>query len=373
MKIAIILGTRPEIIKMAPVVWACRKLDVPFVLVHTGQHYSPNMDSKFIRDMELGSPRYNLRLGGLPFRKQIGLFSRGLEPILGREKPDVVIVQGDTTSVAAGTIAARRLGIRCAHLEAGLRSHDPSMPEENIRIFADHLADILLAPTTLAVKNLRTEGIPRERIHLTGNTIVDALRFHQRRTHAWDGDPRVGRGRLILPILHRLKLDKKRYFVATMHRAENTDNRERLECVLEALRALHAEYPDYDIVYPVHPRARLRIKEYGLHMPTSVTAIEPISYFNMLDLVRHARLVLTDSGGLQEECCILKVPAVTLRDNTERPETVKAGVNILSPGLRPKGIIRNVEKMMNRKFHWINPYGDGHSGERIVRLLSDLK
>lgn len=362
-KIALVLGTRPEIIKMAPVVWACRKAANPFFILHTGQHYDVNMDRVFFRDLGLPMPQYNLGLGGLSLREQIGRFSRAMEPIFERERPGVVLVQGDTNSVAAGAIAASRGGIPCAHHEAGLRSHDPSMPEEMNRIFTDHMARILFAPTRLSVQHLRSEGIPASRIHLTGNTIVDAVRFLERRR----------RGANAVAGMRGLSsLRRKRYFLVTAHRAENIDRKDRFERILEALDRLAHAYPDHDVVYPVHPRARKMCAEHGLEFPSRVRAVEPVPYIAMFRLMKNARLVITDSGGLQEECCILKVPVVTIRENTERPETIRAGVNVLVPGLEPERIVRQARAMMEKRLRWTNPFGDGRSGERIVRLLREI-
>lgn len=359
MKLAIVLGTRPEIIKMASIIWECEKKGYPYFILHTGQHYSPKMDTVFFRNLRLKSPRYNLKLGaGLPYEKQIGLFTERMLPIMAKEKPSVVVVQGDTTSVLAGAMAASRLEIPCAHHEAGLRSFDLLMREEVHRIITDHISDFLFAPTIEAAANLRAEELPENRIYLVGNTVADVVKRYKTTSAR--------------KILAKHKLKPRRYFLVTAHRAENTDNRERLENILEGLDRLGRRFPDTAIVYPIHPRTKLKIKEFGLRIPTAVQTTDPIDYFSMMPLMKNAKLLLTDSGGIQEEGCLLHVPVVTLRDNTERPETVRAKVNVLVPGVAPDAIVSAVESMLSKKHHWISPYGEGDAGKKIVQHLKHL-
>ncbi len=357
MKAAIVLGTRPEIIKMAPIINACRKMGVEFFILHTGQHYSQNMDSVFFSDLELPQPDYNLGVGNQPHRMQVGLMTRHMIEVFTQEKPDVVIVQGDTISVLAGTLAAKRLGIKVAHHEAGLRSHDPSMIEETNRVTTDHLSDFLFAPTEEAVKNLVEEGYASERVFHTGNTVVDAVLY------AKDLADKKS------DILETLKLSKKQYVLITAHRSENVDKRTNLKDLLRGIESTAASYSELTFVYSMHPRTKKMIDRFGLDMPQYVTIIEPVSFLDFLQLERHARLIMTDSGGLQEEACILQVPCVTMRLNTERPETVRLGINTLS-GTHPDMIREKVKEMISKEgIVWKNPFGDGHAAEHILDIL----
>ncbi|OGF63332.1 UDP-N-acetylglucosamine 2-epimerase [Candidatus Giovannonibacteria bacterium RIFCSPHIGHO2_01_FULL_45_33] len=357
-KIAIILGTRPEIIKMSPVIHECIKKNVPFFILHTGQHYSPNMDSVFFKDLGLPKPKYNLGLGNLNYNEQVGKFTRGISEILKKEKPNWVLVQGDTTTVLAGALAANKLGIKVAHHEAGLRSYDTAMLEEVNRILTDNLSDVLFAPTKTSVNNLLKEGIDKKKIHLTGNTVVDAVK-------------RYAASYQKNQILKKIGLKKDKYFLVTAHRAENVDNPERLENILKGLDLVKKHFKGVEILYPLHPRTKKRIASLGFKMPSGINIIEPVGYFEMLQLQKNAKLIITDSGGVQEEAATLRVPLVTLRDNTERPETVDGGFNVLVPGVRPDDILAAVKTMLAKKHQWKkNPFGDGKSAGRIVARLS---
>lgn len=358
MKICIILGTRPEIIKMSPVIRACQNKKENFFILHTGQHYTREMDEQMFDDLELPKPKYNLGVGGQPYRKQVGLMTKEIGKILELERPDVVIVQGDTISVLAGALAANKLGIKIGHHEAGLRSHDISMPEETNRVITDHISDYLFIPTPDALKNLHQEGTEAERIYLTGNTIVDAvqqnLAIAEKKTN----------------ILKTLGLKDKGYLLITAHRAENVDNPERLGGIIKGLELVRRECK-LPIIFSLHPRTKGRLTEFNLSLPTGVKVIEPVGFLEFLSLENHARLVLTDSGGLQEECFILQVPCVTLRDNTERPETLEYGVNVLA-GTEPEKILSATREMLSKKLKWNkwdNPFGDGKAGERIIDII----
>ncbi len=354
MKVCILIGTRPEIIKMAPLIRACEKKGLDYFILHTGQHYSYEMDRKFFEDLELKKPRYNLNVGGEEYRKQVGLMIREIMKVLAKERPDIVFVQGDTNSVLAGALAANKLGIKVGHHEAGLRSHDLTMLEETNRIITDHVADLLFAPTKDALNNLKEEGIDPKRVFLTGNTVVDAVQQNLKIS-----DKKVD-------VLKRLELKKGHYIVVTAHRAENVDVHQRLRGILDGL-TLVSHFVKIPIIYPIHPRTRKNIKIFGFSVPSNITLIEPLGYLEFLQLEANARLIITDSGGLQEEACILKVPCVTIRDNTERPETIKAGINVLA-GTEPGKILESVKKMLEDGRRWINPFGDGKAGERIIDL-----
>jgi UDP-N-acetylglucosamine 2-epimerase (non-hydrolysing) len=357
MKIAFILGTRPEIIKLSPIIKLCQQLSIPFCIVHTGQHYSENMDAIFFRELGLPQPTHNLGLGGLPFHKQIALYVKGIITILREEKPDVVLVQGDTNSVVAGAFAATRLGIPVGHVEAGLRSFDTTMIEEINRVSTDHLSTHLFAPTAISKQYLLDEGKLEDEVSLVGNTIADVVLQHQETNTTAS------------TVLQQLDLQPRGYILITAHRAENVDRRDRLAHILQGLKDLRTQYPDLALVFPMHPRTKQRIADFGLLVPEGVRVIDPVGYIEMIHLQQHAQLIITDSGGIQEEACILHVPVVTLRDNTERPETVEAGCNILVPGLLPEDIVKAVSTMLHKQIAWTKPYGDGQASVKIINEL----
>ncbi len=359
MKIAIILGTRPEIIKMSPVIRACQKKQEAFFILHTGQHYSRELDEQIFEDLELPKPKYNLGVGGQPYRKQVGLMTREIGKILEKERPDIVIVQGDTISVLAGALAANKLGIRIGHHEAGLRSHDITMPEETNRVITDHISDYLFVPTPDALKNLHQEGRDPEKIHLTGNTIVDAV--HQNMALAEKKSS----------VMKTLGLTPGGYILATAHRAENVDVPLRLAGIIEGLEKV-AEELKLPIIFSLHPRTRGRLAEFKITPAGSIRMIEPVGFLDFLLLEKNAKLIMTDSGGLQEEAFILKVPCVTLRDNTERPETVEYGANIIA-GTESVNILAAANQILKKNLNlnrWDNPFGDGQAGEKIIEILA---
>lgn len=354
MKLSIILGTRPEIIKMSPLIRACEKRNLDYFVLHTGQHYSYEMDKAFFDDLELPKPAYNLDVGSGSHAEQTGKIMEGIEKVLIEEKPDVVLVQGDTNTVLAGALAASKLHIKVGHVEAGLRSYDRSMPEEINRVVADHVSDYLFAPTELSKQNLLKEGIEESKIFVTGNTIVDAVLQNLEISNQK------------VDVLNDLGLKSKEYFLLTSHRAENVDNREQLSKLLKGISTIQKEYL-LPVVFPVHPRTEKRIKDFGLSLE-GIMPIKPAGFLEFLQLEANARLVFTDSGGVQEETCILKTPCVTLRDNTERPETLEVGSNILA-GVEPERIIQSARKMMSGKSSWTNPFGDGRAAEKIIDAL----
>ena len=358
-KLAIILGTRPEIIKMSPIIRACEKTGFDYFILHTGQHYSYEMDKKIFEDLEIKKPKYNLNVGGNEYRKQVGLMIREIIKVLAQEKPEAVLVQGDTNSVLAGALAANKLGIKIGHHEAGLRSHDLTMLEETNRIITDHISDFLFAPTEDALKNLKDEGIADGKAILTGNTVVDAI-FQNLELAGKKSD-----------IIKKLNLEGENYILATAHRAENVDIKNRLAGILEGLALVTRDF-NLPIIYPIHPRTLNNMKKFGLKIPGGVRIINPLGYLDFLQLEANTKLIITDSGGLQEEACILKIPCVTIRDNTERPETIKSGANILA-GADPKKILKYSKKMAGIKKEWNNPFGDGSAGERIVDSLKNIR
>jgi len=374
-KIAIILGTRPEIIKMSPVI---RELDrynslvtghrspITYFILHTGQHYSYNLDRVFFEQLKLPPTKYNLEVGSGSHAEQTAKILIGVENVLQNESPDIVLVEGDTNSVFAGALAAAKLHIKVGHVEAGLRSYDRNMPEEINRTLTDHCSDYLFAPTEKAKTILLSEGIPEAKIFVTGNTIVDAV--YQNLD--------IAKERQTLNELNELnklstvdyRLPTTDYFLVTLHRQENVDNQSRFASILEGLDKAAAEF-HLPVVYPIHPRSRKMMNKFNLK-PGNLKLVEPLDFLNFLQLESNARLILTDSGGVQEEACILGIPCVTLRDNTERPETLEVGSNILA-GALPAKILSCTALMINKQNNWSNPFGDGKAGERIVKIIME--
>ncbi len=354
MKIAIILGTRPEIIKMSPIIRECEKRHCDYFIIHSNQHYTENLDEIFFNQLELPQPKYNLNVGSGSHGLQTGKILVELEKVLVEEKPDIVLVEGDTNTVLAGALAASKLHIKVGHVEAGLRSFDRQMPEEKNRSLTDHLSDYHLAPTENSKKNLLNEGIKEEKIYVTGNTIVDALYQNLKLT---DSDQ----------VLKNLELKTKDYFLVTVHREENTNNVTRLRSILKGLESISKKF-NKEVIYPIHPRTKKIIEKYGILVSNNVRLIEPVGYLEFLALEKNAELILTDSGGVQEEACILGVPCVTLRDNTERPETIEIKSNVLA-GTEVEKITECVEIMLKSNANWRNPFGDGKSGERITDII----
>lgn len=354
MKVAIVVGTRPEIIKMAPLVRACAEREVPYLLLHTGQHYSYEMDGVFFEELGLPVPHANLSVGSGTQAYQIGAIVSGIAPIYERERPDWVLVEGDTNSVLAAALAGQKLGLRVGHVEAGLRSYDRGMPEEINRILTDHLSDHLYAPTAHARATLLGEGVAPARVFVTGNTVVDELQRQRPRAEATGVAARFG-------------VTPRRYAVATVHRAENTDHEARLRGIVRGLSEVAAA-TGLEVLCAVHPRTTQRLQAMNLDWGRGVRALPPLPYLDFLGLHAQAALTLTDSGGLQEEACCLGVPCVTLRDNTERPESVEVGANTLV-GAETERIVAGARLMLGRDNGWANPFGDGRAAHHIVDAL----
>ncbi len=356
MKIAIVLGTRPEIIKMSPIIRKLEAQCLDYFVIHTGQHYSYNMDKIFFEQLMLPEPEYALNIGSGTHAEETSKALVGIEKALQDEKPGLVLVEGDTNTVLAGALAASKLTIGVGHVEAGLRSHDRQMPEEINRVMADHLSNYLFAPTSNARDNLLREGIDEKRIFVTGNTIVDAV--YQNLGLARE------KGTLL-----KFRPNDDDYFLATLHRQENVDEKERLEAIIKGLELVSEEF-GATIIYPIHPRTRKRLEQHNISVDDHrISLVEPLDYLNFLRLESEAKLILTDSGGVQEEACILKVPCVTLRDSTERPETLEVGANSVA-GTKPTDILENVKKMLSKDREWNNPFGDGNASGRIVDIIS---
>ncbi len=363
-RICLVLGTRPEIIKMAPLIRYCAKKRLDYFVINTGQHYDYLMSKVFFRQLGLPKPKYNCAGRSGTHAEETGRMMIFIEGVLLKEKPDVVVVEGDTNTVLSGVLAAAKLTIPVAHVEAGLRSFDRRMPEEINRILADHAADYLFAPTPESAENLMREGIPRRNIFVVGNTIVDALlqnmKMVQRPSFI---ERRCG-----------VRIVKNAYMFVTAHRPENVDLQKILKDILRGLGFVHKKY-GLPIIYSVHPRTKKTLKRIGLSSilaricaKRGIHVVDPVSYHHQIWLLENARLVITDSGGIQEECCVLRVPCVTVRMNTERPETVRVGGNIIA-GTDPRRISACVDIMMKRKRRWANPLGDGKSAGRIITTL----
>jgi UDP-N-acetylglucosamine 2-epimerase (non-hydrolysing) len=357
LKLAIVLGTRPEIVKFSPIIRECERLGLDYFILHTGQHYSYNLDKVFFEQLELPGAKHNLEVGSGTHAEQTGKMLMGVEQVLIEEKPDVVLVEGDTNTVLAGALAATKLGIMVGHVEAGLRSYDRRMPEEINRVLADHCSDFLFAPTETSERILLSEGIPEAKVYVTGNTVVDAVKQNLDLAFAKVGSD------------DELRVSKKGYFLATVHRQENVDDEKRFKGIMKGLRMVQ-EKCGLDVIYPIHPRAKKQLEIFQIRHD-GVRLVDPLDYFRFLLLEKNARLVLTDSGGVQEETCILGVPCVTLRENTERPETLDVEANVLA-GTNPDEIVEKVGYMLAQSKGWLNPFGDGEAGSRIINILRKL-
>ena len=356
MKILSIIGARPQFIKAAPISHAIlnRKNEgsgLREIIVHTGQHYDSNMSEIFFQELEIPYPHYNLGVGSGSHGWQTGRMLEKIEEVLLVEKPDCVIVYGDTNSTLAGALAASKLNIKIAHVEAGLRSFNRQMPEEINRIVADHLADLLFCPSQSAVDILGQEGISHG-VHLVGDIMADSLAIALTQI-----DPRS-------QIMKRFGIQNQSYLLATIHRAENTDQPENLKAILTAFQFLKEP-----ILFPVHPRTRNTLEKLEYSCPANVKMIDPVGYLDMVQLEKGARMILTDSGGIQKEAYWLGVPCLTLRNETEWGETIKSGWNQLV-GLEADKIIRAIYSLARPEAH-PNLYGDGHAAERIVRILTE--
>ena len=368
MKIATILGTRPEIIKMAPIIDEISKRDIEQVVIHTGQHYDEEMSDNFFKDLEIPTPDYNIHVGSGTHGKQTGLMMKGIEEVLLVKKPDIVLVQGDTNAVLAGALVASKLHIAIGHVEAGLRSFDMTMPEELNRRVADVATTMYFIPTEQSAINLLAEGFSHKNLFITGNTVVDACFRHLEiaKKRGFEDESLEG-----------LDIDNlDNILTLTMHRAENVDVKERVVNIIDALK----ELSDMNIIFPIHPRTKNTLENFGLFEELNnlshVHIIKPLGYLDFLLLTSKSTLILTDSGGLQEEAITLNVPALTLRYNTERPETVAAGGNILV-GSDKDSILENARKILSdeefadKMKNAINPYGQGDSAKLTVDAIED--
>lgn len=353
MKLVSIVGARPQFIKCAPVSRALQEV-AQEVLVHTGQHYDDSMSGVFFRELGLPEPDYHLGVGSGSHGYQTGEMLMKVEEVIQKEQPDWVLVYGDTNSTLAGALAAAKLHIPVAHVEAGLRSHNRKMPEEINRLVTDHLSALLLCPTETAVENLKQEGITKG-VYLVGDVMYDAL---------LDG---VAIAERTSKILERLSVEPHGYILATVHRAENTDDYHRLDGIVTALDKLAGA--GRKVVFPVHPRTQKLLDAHSFKLSEGIIRIDPVSYLDMVRLESMARCILTDSGGIQKEAYWLQVPCLTLRDETEWEETVRSGWNRLV-GADPDRILRAAEKVgPGSGLGW--PWKKGEASRNMAKLISD--
>ena len=348
-KIVSIVGARPNFVKAAPVSKELRKV-FEEVVIHTGQHYDYEMNKIFFDELEIPKPKYHLEIGSGTHGYQTGEMIKKIEEVLIKEKPDLVLVYGDTNSALAGTLVASKLHIKVGHIEAGIRSFDKLMPEEINRIVTDHCSDLLFCPTKTAVNNLKKEGITAG-VYITGDVMVDALKEN------------IGIAEKKVRILNKLVLKPKEYYLATVHRAENTDDFNKLKSIVDAFCAIE------NLVFPCHPRTEKYLRDYSLWdvLVENVQVIKPIGYLDMLVLEKNALKILTDSGGIQKEAFIFKVPCITLRDTTEWTETVEDGWSILVEANKEK-IIRMVNEFEPKEMQR-NVFGAGNASAKILDCL----
>jgi UDP-GlcNAc3NAcA epimerase len=361
-KVLTVVGARPQFIKAAVVSHAIASSgEMREIMVHTGQHYDDNMSRAFFQDLQIPSPAHNLGIGSGPHGLQTGRMLERLEAVMLEIGPDTVLVYGDTNSTLAGALAAAKLNIPVGHVEAGLRSYNRRMPEETNRIVSDHLSTLLFVPTQTAAENLAREGIPAERVHLTGDVMYDAAIHYGKRA---DRESHV---------LQELGLQSKEYILTTIHRAENTDTASRLTAIVEALVTTAREFR---IVFPLHPRTRASLRQAGLLslLEGALCITEPAGYLEMIALEKNARLIVTDSGGVQKEAFFYRVPCITLRDETEWVELVQGGWNrCVSPALGMQAIVESLREWgtsFSPPTHTDAFYGDGKASQAIADTLS---
>lgn len=361
-KILNVVGARPNFMKVAPLIEAMKRREHEFspLLVHTGQHYDDAMSDSFFRDLQLPKPDVYLGVGSLSHAAQTAAIMEKFEPVVLRERPDWVIVVGDVNSTVACALVATKLNVKVAHVEAGLRSRDRSMPEEINRILTDQIADLLFTPSADADANLLAEGISPERIKLVGNIMIDSL---------YQNLPRAASS----SIRKDLGLENEAYGIVTLHRPSNVDRADVLAGILDALDEISQRLP---LVFPVHPRTQKMLAEFQLlervKQNQNLRLTDPLSYLEFLNLFSGARLLLTDSGGIQEEATALGIPCLTLRENTERPITVELGTNTVV-GVDPERIKQAAFEILDaptQQRHSVPPLWDGHTADRILDELA---
>lgn len=341
-----VLGTRPEIIKLAPLIRRCIAKKIPHAIVHSGQHYDEKLDTVFFTQFQLPKPNFHLHVGSNSIGKTLASMMSGFEEIWTTHRPTVVVVQGDTNTVFAAAIIANKLSIPIAHVEAGLRSFDRTMPEEINRICTDHICDVALAPTEIQQTNLLKENIDKNRIFITGNTIKDSVLEHKEY---------VCENPIII---------QDSYVIITLHRPALVDSSEKMSTILQAINSGLMK-KNWKGIFLVHPRTR---KTLGDHTYSHIILHEPIGYFEMLQLTTNARAIITDSGGLQEEANLLHIPCITVRENTERPETLQNNANVLV-GHDSKKIQEAIENISEQKHSWAEIYPQVSPSDEILEIL----
>lgn len=358
-RIATILGARPQFIKASAVSAAIEAhAGLSEIIVHTGQHFDANMSDVFFEELGIPKPAYNLDIHGGTHGAMTGKMLEGIERVLLEEKPDAVLVYGDTNSTIAGALAAAKLHIPVAHVEAGLRSFNMRMPEEVNRILTDRISDWLFAPTAESVVHLKREGVSADRIFQVGDVMFDVALLHGGRVSPGEG------------VMDQLGVQPSEYVLATIHRAENTDAPGRLNIIVDALVALAAERP---VIWPLHPRTRAILERSGQmgRLSASVMLVEPLSYLDMVRLEKYAAMIATDSGGVQKEAFFYSVPCVTLRDETEWVELVDAGWNRLAPPTSVAALVSAFRASLGSNGRTVTPYGKGNAAQIIVQTLAD--
>ena len=365
-KVMCVVGARPNFMKIAPIVGAIERYNmsragnettIKHILVHTGQHYDDKMSDVFFKELGISAPHINLEIGSGTHAEQTARVMMAFEPVCLRERPDWVVVVGDVNSTMACTLVASKLGIRVAHVEAGLRSFDRTMPEEINRLVTDSLADLLLTPSPDADENLKREGIPSSRIRLVGNIMIDTLVANLEQAR-----------RSSLP--DQLGLHPKGFAYVTLHRPSNVDDQDNLGLIMNELTRLSRHLP---VVFPVHPRTRKMFVQYGIPLDgtPNLKLLDPIGYHDSLCLTEQSKFVLTDSGGLQEESTYLRTPCLTLRPNTERPITIEVGTNKLT---RPEQLASDIEEILQERRlpGRIPEFWDGRTAERVLNALLEI-
>ncbi|NOS93281.1 MAG: UDP-N-acetylglucosamine 2-epimerase (non-hydrolyzing) [Cyclobacteriaceae bacterium] len=356
MKVVTILGARPQFIKAATVSRQFQKIGIDEILVHTGQHFDANMSQVFFDEMEIPAPHYNLEISGLNHGAMTGRMLEKIETVLLNEKPDYVLVYGDTNSTLAGALAASKLHIPVAHVEAGLRSFEMKMPEEINRILTDRISQILFCPTQTAIDNLQREGFSNFdcQIEMPGDVMYDAVLFYQSKAER------------LSTIIEKAKLTPGQFVLCTIHRAENTNDPNRLKSICAAMNEIHKSTP---VILPLHPRTKGYLQ--SLNIQLDVTIVEPLGYFDMLMLLKHCSMVMTDSGGLQKEAFFFKKYCLTLRDQTEWVELIETGANRLA-GADEKLILNGYREMIGAAFTISQKlYGNGNAAELIAQKLKN--
>ncbi len=355
MKIMTVLGTRPEIIRLSLII---KKLDryCDHILVHTGQNFEDRLNAIFFTDLKLRLPDYYLGVRGDSFAEQIGKILIEIEKVMVKEKPDRVLILGDTNSGLAGIIA-QRMGIPVFHMEAGNRCYDFRVPEEVNRRVIDHSSTILLPYTQRSKENLLSEGIANEKIYVIGNPIYEVIEHYAKEIESSQ-------------VLDRLSLRPHQYFLVTMHRAENVDDEDRLRNLLISLDEINKKY-SLPVICSLHPRTKSRMQQFGLRIDNeNLRLLEPFGFFDFIALEKKARCVITDSGTVQEECCIFKIPNITIRDVTERPETLASGSSMLT-SISPDLIIPSLEVVLNEGLEWEPPaeYLAKNVSSKVVKII----